>query len=53
MHHLDMVDGYHGNSVSRNCGNRLFYDMPNEMASNTSLQLSGSVEYERDRRGGG
>lgn len=45
MHYLDMADGYHGNTVSRNCGNRPFMISPNEIASNTSLPC------ERDRKG--
>lgn len=43
MHHLDMAAGYHGNTGSRCCGNRLFMISSNEIASNTSLQLSLSM----------
>lgn len=50
MHHLDMAAGCHGNTGSGCCGNRLFMISSNEIASNTSLQLS---HCERQRRGGG
>lgn len=43
MHHLDMAAGCHGNTGSCCCGNGLFMIMSDEIASNTSLQLSTSV----------
>lgn len=51
-----MAAGCHGNTGSRCCGNRLFMILPNEIAGNTSLQLSRSVvsvwETEEGRGGG-
>lgn len=51
MHHLDTAACCHGNTGSRCCGNRLFMISSNEIARNTSLQLSccGVWETEKGR----